>query len=519
VSDVDLSTAVTESLRHDRPLIDKSSYASAVPLWFAALSMMIVALYALTPLLFRIGYRYTINYNEGWNTYYASKVSSGMPLYSEPPEPNTVSYPPLSFHICGAAGTLLHDFLLGGRVVSSLSIAVVTLFIGLIVQQLTASPSAAVLSSALWLFWLSLFTPDYVGMDDPQMLGHALTIGAVFVYIKGPSSTARVIWAALLIVLGLFVKHTLVAFPLAITVDIALRRRRLLIPWLSAHLVFGVVGLLAAVYFDGAGFFPHLLAPRVYSTTWVFQGTSFVLAILWPALAVAVVTCYLPIQDDRLQVLRYSLPASLLLGAFYIGGAGTNYNVFFELWITLAILVGVGVYSLFLVLNRRSRLTLFVGGLLPLLFVGSALIWRSLPAGNRFSEFAFREDSHKSSVAFLKDHSGPALCEDLLICFDAQKPLIFNFFTGYEGILTGRWSEDVLLNQLEAGSFAAVQWHTVISGERTVGLPPRFAASLARSYVAGKYIPKDPPGTSPMMEFVFYLPRSGPPKPEVGRPK
>src|SRR5665213_2976430 len=53
-----------------------------------------------------------------------------------------------------------------------------------------------------------LIASDYVGMDDPQLLGHALQIEALLLLFRDKPST---FFAALLLVAGLFVKHHLIA--------------------------------------------------------------------------------------------------------------------------------------------------------------------------------------------------------------------------------------------------------------------------------------------------------------------
>jgi hypothetical protein len=59
-----------------------------------------------------------------------------------------------------------------------------------------------------------------MGANEPQMLGHALLMTGVLLYVARRDSTLGLAGACLLCCLGGFVKQSLLAFPLAIALDL-----------------------------------------------------------------------------------------------------------------------------------------------------------------------------------------------------------------------------------------------------------------------------------------------------------
>jgi hypothetical protein len=101
----------------------------------------------------RVGYRFSIDYNEGWNVIHTSGLLNGEFLYSPinalPIKP--VLYPPLSFIITGAISYLTGEFLVTGRLVALLAFLFVGYLIFRIIAHVTPSKLSASLGALLWL--------------------------------------------------------------------------------------------------------------------------------------------------------------------------------------------------------------------------------------------------------------------------------------------------------------------------------------------------------------------------------
>jgi len=73
---------------------------------------------------FAIGAHVPLDPNEGWNAYLAHAAVTGAPLYPQGLMVN--NYPPLSFYIVGALGTITGDPIVAGRLVSLISFFALT---------------------------------------------------------------------------------------------------------------------------------------------------------------------------------------------------------------------------------------------------------------------------------------------------------------------------------------------------------------------------------------------------------
>ena len=91
--------------------------------------------------------------------------------------------------------------------------------------------------------------PAWVIADDPQTLGEAVMLGALVSYIARPPDRLNLLRTAFLLVLGGFIKHNLVAIPIAITLDLGFRSPRRLPLWLASCAGFtaGFLGLTQIV--------------------------------------------------------------------------------------------------------------------------------------------------------------------------------------------------------------------------------------------------------------------------------
>ena len=68
-----------------------------------------------------------------------------------------------------------------------------------------------------------------------------------------------------------------------------------------------------------------------------------------------------------------------------------------------------------------------------------------------------QEKEFRSAVEFVKMRPGPALCESLLLCYEAGKPFEYEPFSVRDQINTGRIKEDDVLQLLRTHHFQAIQ--------------------------------------------------------------
>jgi 4-amino-4-deoxy-L-arabinose transferase-like glycosyltransferase len=134
----------------------------------AACAVALIHISSLSPL------RVVFDYNEGWNAYHAAAAMSGNEsLY---PGPNSLmpnNYPPLSFYIIGGLGRITGDYVVAGRIISLLATISIAGAVTYIARQMGCAAIEACFAALIFLAMM-LASTTYVGMDDPQLLAHAI---------------------------------------------------------------------------------------------------------------------------------------------------------------------------------------------------------------------------------------------------------------------------------------------------------------------------------------------------------
>jgi hypothetical protein len=400
-----------------------------------------------------------VNYNEGWNAYKAAMVASGIRLYGSPPNSFTgATYPPLSFHLIALFGTP-STFPTVGRAVSLISLILTGVFISLIVRCEGGSLQTAVFSFLLYGIGIAILRADRIGMNDPQLLVEALSTAGLYFYVRNPDSN-RLLWvSALLFCLSGFTKQTSIAFPLAIAIDLLIRSRKKFATFAGAMLLFA--GLLTAMILlvDGRYFPLHLMSGRAYSYWMAWSGYHHYVLIFQSLLVIGTAWSIWAFHSHRVLALAFMI--SHVLSFWMAGGNGVDLNVFFNGLAVTVIICGLALSDLGA--GREPSQPNALGSPAPMmfgLFFISIMIF--VPGQLKHDRKAIRdlptlEREFQSSVAFLQAHPGPALCESLLLCYEAGKPFEYEPFTVNDQMMTGKVHEADVLQLLKTHHFQIVE--------------------------------------------------------------
>ncbi|MBD2101112.1 glycosyltransferase family 39 protein [Leptolyngbya sp. FACHB-261] len=447
-----------------------------------------------------------INYNEGWNAYYALKAFSNLDLYQSQSQWTAVNYPPLSFYIVGGIGKLLGDPLQAGRYISFLALLVVSLGVSQAVKQLGGRPFDAVFSGIFCLALFGAFSNDYVGMNDPQLLAHAFVTGGLLCYLRKPADNCNLLMVASFVALGLFTKHNLIALPIAITIDLLLRSRQKFLRWLVYFaLLIGAFTVITCTV-AGIGFLDQVSSSRLYRLDRLFVGKGLVMTkrLVIPLLATMPWLVY-ALSREQLRVVSLYLLLSILVGFYAIGGDGTNFNMFFDAYISLSIAAGmllsylnqVRVRQAGNVINQLQKQLLDVAcSAMPIVLSLSilAMTVRYVVQENNFLAAYYRlealEQIYLEDVKFLANQPGLAICEDLLLCYLAKKPFVYDPFMAGQMTATGKLDEGETIDALKSGYFPVVQLNQpletgtsqAIAGSSQVLLRERFLQTVLDNY-------------------------------------
>jgi hypothetical protein len=394
-----------------------------------------------------IGAHVPLDPNEGWNAYLARAALNGGPLY--PRDALMINnYPPLSFYVVGALSRITGDPIVAGRLLSLISFLALGGFIIVILRDMGADVLAALFASLFFAVGL-LAASDYVAMDDPELLGHALQLAGLSLLLP-PRRNAMI--AALLMTAGLFVKHNLLALPLAAALWLLGEDRKEALRFAAAGLLLSLGGIAATRLLLGVNLFAALASPRRLA------GANFIMAmsgfLSWAG-AGLLVTAGVGLNGRNAGARLAGLYAgiALLLGGFFSLGDGVDANIFFDTAIALSL--GAG-----LALERDPALVHLPrrwAGLLALAVAAPQAVY--LQHHYKEANFSYTEAFAREApldIGFIAVHPGPSLCQDLTLCFWAGKDEPVDVFNLSEAYVTGARSESELARKIESQYFGSI---------------------------------------------------------------
>lgn len=407
---------------------------SASLVWGAIAAMTLVTLALLARNILTIWVHVPLDPNEGWNGAHALAVLAGHSLYPPPRALMVNNYPPLSFYLVAAIARHGGDVIVVGRWIALAAYLATAVGVAGVLQQMKCGPDAAALG-ALFFTTLVLVTSDYAGIDDPQLLGHAVQLGALLLVLRD-----RIVAAALLFAVSLFIKHNLLALPLATGLWLLIQDRRAGIYFLLWGMAFALTGLILFQLGFGTSLIAQLMSPRLSSLANVGAALTHLWWIVLPVIAMA------GLWADRTSLFcTLYAGVALLLGLVFAAGDGVDANVFFDSGIALSLALG-------LVVERGRWPMLAAASAMPLLVF--------LAVNFQDNNFLFTRDFIRQSardIAFLKSHSGTALCDQLSLCLWADKGAQVDVFNIGEAIKTGARDPKVLIGMINDRAFATIQ--------------------------------------------------------------
>jgi hypothetical protein len=393
-----------------------------------------------------VGAHIPLDPNEGWNAYLARAAMGGGPLY--PQGLMTNNYPPLSFFIVGALGTIAGDPIVAGRLLSLIAFFAVAGGIIVILREMGADVLAS-LFGALFFAGALLIASDYVAMDDPQLLGHALQLMGLSLLVQPRRDTDL---AALLMAAGLFVKHNLLALPVASALWLFTLSPRAALRFVLGLILLGLTGLALSRFFLGVNLLSAMASPRRWAVANFIAGAKQFGS--WAAIAIlatVAIAAHRP-RDAAARLVGFYAGSALLLGGIFSFGDGVDANIFFD----AAIALGLGTGFALLHLPRRWTGPMALAVAAPMaLFLAHNHAEANFP----YSEAFAREIA--PDLGFLEIHPGPALCEDLTLCYWAGKDEPVDVFNLSEAYKTGMRSDAELIRLINSHHFGSAMFSNI----------------------------------------------------------
>lgn len=426
---------------------------------------------------FTIGLHLPLNFNEGWNAYHAADVASGRPLYPDPAGQFFTNYPPLSFYVIAPIGRLLHDQMLAGRLVSLVSLAAWIALVAAVARRLRCSWTASLFGAAVLAASMFVFSSFYVGVNDPQLLGHAMQLLGVAWLLRGRRTTSSIAIAAVLLAAGVFVKNNLIALPLAAATWLWFTDRNNAWRLMAVGTVAAIAGIALCFAAFGPRFVGHVLSPRAYiPAKAALMSWQWIRRMILPL----VVTGWLARRFTRDQDAAFGIvyaAVAIVLGAIFAGGEGVYWNSMFDADCALALVAALAIdrFPASSPLRRLAIPAAYFAVPALVIAMSATVHWLSprFWFDPRWSEAA----AAAQDIEFVRGRSGPALCEDLSMCYWANKPAGVDVFNVRQRSRREWWRVEALARQVEAREFGVVQLE-----DEGRGLGPLFMDALQRTY-------------------------------------
>ena len=420
-------------------------------LWSVLAVTGLAVLWLLTRNIMAIPLHVPLDPNEGWNAAHATAAA----LYPPPQALMVNNYPPLSFYLVRILIRHGADPVIVGRWVSLAAFLCAGAGIAAVLRAL-ACHIRGIACAVLFFAAVLLIGSNYVGIDDPQMLGHALQLAALLLLLR-----ERPVASALLFAVSLFVKHNLLALPLASAAWLLLQDRRAGLAFLLWGTAFALAGLVAFQLGFGTSLLGQLVSPRLSSFANLTAAAGHLWWMILPGIAIA------GLWPDRSALLCALYAAAALgLGLLFAAGDGVDANAFFELAIALSLGLGLTIEG------GRWPIMAAASLLPPLLFLGF-----HFQDNNYFFTRSFAAESARD-IVFLQSRPGPALCDQISLCLWAGKKAAVDVFNIGEQIKTGARDPADLTSMITSHHFTVLQLQDLDS------LGPAVGGAIRKNYRA-----------------------------------
>lgn len=414
--------------------------------WFMLAVIIAVVICGLVEPILTLRRFIPLDPNEGWNAFFSQIALAGGNLYPAGAGLITNNYPPLSFYVVGIGGLMTGDNIFAGRLIALISMLVVAGNLCYWLRVTGAALRIALLGAAVFLAFAVTYGNEYVAMDDPQWLAHAIMTTGLVVLWRGNASTRAIVAASILMVAAGLTKHLLIPVPIAVTLWLMRRSKFAFITWIvSCGITLAVICLLMWAAF-GEAFFASLMTTRLYLPGRSLVASATALRCLAPILGLSLLLCV----ADRNQHARFValyLVAAAVVGAVASGGAGSDVNYFFDLIIAASLGTALAVEMLWSGSSRSglfgvdSKLRLKLG---PIAIVLLGICTASYAVTKVPRELAKAKNMdllEKTSLNYISQirsqGHGRAVCETVGLCYWAKSSFVVDLFIYGQKMETG----------------------------------------------------------------------------------
>lgn len=422
-----------------------------------------IALYLIWPLL-TLRVQAPVSPNEGWEGLLADRAFGAGALY--PPRDEFVfnNYPPLSFYLVGGLGRLIGDNIIAGRVLSLLSVFAIAGNVALIARNLKADAWSALFAGVLLAgIMCKSFTTRYVGIDDPQLLAHAVMSAGFAVWTAAPARTRNLVLSSLLMVLAGLIKHSIIAMPLAVTVWLLFNNRASAWRWIAVSVLFVAAAIFACWLAYGAAFFEQVSAARTYDLYRILTILGWLQSFILPLL-IWLVFALRTRPDPVIRLVEMLLIAATFSFLLTRASEGVSVNALFDLVIASCIALGVALSRFGEIsgierfgVRRAQRWIIALLCLRLVILPQSEFMELVSGSGSAPRFFTTIAPNYQTALGIMRQAQGPALCEDLALCYWSGHQSAYFSYNATIAFLSGTHDVNTLRQQIAGGRYRLIE--------------------------------------------------------------
>jgi hypothetical protein len=409
---------------------------------------MLAALFLIWP-IWRIAFPLEINRNEPWNAWFVDAILHGAPLYPAREEFIVNNYPPLSFYAVALLSKLTGDVVYAGRLISLISTAAISVSIALCIRALGGSRPVALFGALWFLATIAHFFTRYVGVNDPNLLALAVMGLALALFLTRLSKEKSVAPAIALMVLAGFIKHNLIAIPLAALIWLSLKDRGEGLRATLLGIALAALGLLICASFYGPNFLQQMLMPRQIS---IAHMLSIVGKLQWfaPALLFWGLWAWPNRNSPEARFSALLIGVSLASDLLQAAGAGVSINAHFEILFATGIAVALAFEGIGNTPIARRFGARAIQMAMILVLVLRLVLSQQLEPYLVLASPGFRQEVGQNLAAMdaeverIRLMPGPVACSTMAVCYRAGKAFVYDDFWMGQLLAKGRWTKDAV---------------------------------------------------------------------------
>jgi len=444
------------------------------------------AIYYIVYVVQMVPVQHQLTDDEGVFWYIARQAGHGFPIYKDVNILPYISFnfPPVYPYLVGVLIRIFGSCLEVGRLVSVFSFFVTCFLIYKIVNLLTRKKLVSILAGmlpfAVWFFtyWSVTFRSD--------MLGIPITLLGVYMVLRWEKSK-KLLWSIPIFALAIFTKQSLISAPIAVSIYLLLKNRKLGIQFIIG---LGVLVSVLVVILEVTtnGYFLKSILESVSSPHSLYsweQVAKFTLFYGVSPIILALSLVYLVIKKREPGLLGIYFLISLVVLIYSASKAGAWVHYSLELVAVGSILLGLLLSELYSKTTSRKGINVFCSVLIVIIFFGFTNIGYM-----NYRPYGDSGSTYSKLSQYIKSTTGPILADDeTLLMVNGRDPVWEPTSLVQCGLSKRGWNQSPIIDNLESRTYPLVIMEFNISSDwqnssmfEKQRITPEIATSIMSNY-------------------------------------